>query len=301
MKVRTLTIAAVFVAASAVTGFAQLSMSKADWAQGPVKYLMTKDEQAQWNALKSDADADQFIALFWARRDPTPSTPENEFKEAFDQRVAYADQHFGTAREKGSMTDRGRILILFGPPTRALRSGGTGGINRPTTPSFNATPGSTPGTEAEDTSTTEQQLWQYEGDAAQKEFGAPRVELRFIDRSANGDFRLETPRIDLNAATQRVVMAAITQPNLTKVPTFRQAQQPTPAPQPAAPAGPVTTFKTPAFETAVTNVQPSTKATVSSTEFVAPSATAEPYVSTGIFASGLAADAADTVFGVVTD
>src|SRR5579884_3673527 len=121
MKVRTLTIAAVFVAASAVTGFAQLSMSKADWAQGPVKFLMTKDAQAQWNALKSDAEADQFIALFWARRDPTPGTPENEFKEAFDQRVAYADQHFSTARQKGSLTDRGRILVLFGPPTRALR------------------------------------------------------------------------------------------------------------------------------------------------------------------------------------
>ncbi|HLJ75636.1 MAG TPA: GWxTD domain-containing protein, partial [Thermoanaerobaculia bacterium] len=115
MKLRTFVIAAVFVFATAVAGFAQLSMAKADWAQGPVKYLMTRDEQAQWNALKSDADADQFIALFWARRDPTPNTPENEFKEAFDQRVAYADQHFGTARQKGSLTDRGRVLILFGP------------------------------------------------------------------------------------------------------------------------------------------------------------------------------------------
>src|SRR5581483_10666815 len=133
----------------------------------------------------------------------------------------------------------------------------------------------------------------YEGDAAEKNFGAPRVELRFIDRSANGDFRLETPRIDLNAATQRMVMAAITQPNLTKPPTYQTAQQPAPVPQPVAPAGPTTTFKTAAFETAVTNVQPTTKANVSSAQFVAPSATADPYVSTGIFASGLAADAAD--------
>lgn len=301
MKFRTFVIAGVFVFATAVAGFAQLSMAKADWAQGPVKYLMTRDEQAQWNALKSDADADQFIALFWARRDPTPNTPENEFKEAFDQRVAYADQHFGTARQKGSLTDRGRILILFGPPTRALRSGGPGAINKPTTPSFGAT-GAAPGTEAEDTSTTEQQLWQYEGDVSERNFSAPRVELRFIDRAANGDFRLETPRVDLNAATQRVVMAAITQPNLTKPPAYQTAQQPAPVPQPAAaPAAPTTTFKTAAFETAVTNAQPSTRASVSSAQFVAPTPTSEPYVATGIYVTGLAPDAADTIFGAVTD
>jgi len=291
----------------AASGFAQLSMAKADWARGPVQYLMTKDDQAQWNALKSDADADQFIALFWARRDPTPNTPVNEFKNDFDTRVQYADQHFGNARQRGSLTDRGRILIVFGAPSRAMRSGGKGGVNQPTTPGGTmGAAGAPPGSEAEDTSTAEQQLWVYEGAIAEKAFGAPRVELRFIDRMGQGDMKLETPRIDLTAATQRIVMADITQPSLTAAPTYQQ--QPVSAAQAAVPAttgASMTILKTAALETAVTeakSAKPSNKAVVTYAEFVAP--TGDYYVPMELYvpgSAGLAADAADTFFGVVED
>src|SRR5437899_6742519 len=93
MKFRTMIIAAAALVIAAA-GFAQLSMAKADWARGPVQFLMTTDELSQWKAVKSDTEADQFIALFWARRDPTPGTPRNEFREDFETRVQYADQHF---------------------------------------------------------------------------------------------------------------------------------------------------------------------------------------------------------------
>src|SRR5438132_14106557 len=128
MKIRSLVIAALLMSAAAITSFAQLSMAKGDWARGPVQYLMTKEEQVAWNAGKSDAQADRFIALFWARRDPTPGTPQNEFREEFDRRVQYADEHFSTSRQKGSLSDRGKVLVLFGPPTHAMRSGGGGGF-----------------------------------------------------------------------------------------------------------------------------------------------------------------------------
>src|SRR6266513_897809 len=219
MRLRTLLMAATAALTMAASAAGQLSMAKADWARGPVQYLMTKDEQAQWNKLKNDAEADQFIALFWARRDPTPNTPVNEFRQDFESRVAYADQHFGTARQKGSLTDRGRILVLFGAPTRAMRTGGRGGINTPTTPGGSL--GTTTSGEAEDTSTAEQQMWVYEGATSEKAFAAPKVELRFIDRMGQGDMRLETPRIDLTSAAQRIVMSSITQPNLTAVPTYQ--------------------------------------------------------------------------------
>ena len=306
MKLRTLIMAAAAGVLIAASGFAQLSMAKADWARGPVQYLMTKDEQAQWNAIKSDADADRFIAVFWARRDPTPKTPVNEFKDDFDARVQYADQHFGTARQRGSLTDRGRILVLFGAPSRAMRSGGKGGINQPTTPGATlGAAGAPAGSEAEDTSTAEQQLWVYEGAVAEKAFAAPRVELRFIDRMGQGEMKLETPRIDLSSAAQRVVMANITQPGLTEPPTYQQ--QPAPAAQPAAaaPAAPTTNLKTAALETAVTearSAKPSNKAIVSYVEFVAP--TGDSYVPVELYvpgSAGLAADAADTFFGVIED
>jgi len=89
----------------------------ADFAEGPASHLMTKDEVKDFKKIKTDADAEEYIALFWARRDPTPETATNEYKDLFDVRVAVADRDFGTEFQKGSMTDRGKIFIVFGPPT----------------------------------------------------------------------------------------------------------------------------------------------------------------------------------------
>ncbi len=294
MKTRNIIFAAAFVLAVAANGFAQLSMAKADWARGPVQFLMTPEEKAQWNAVKNDAEADQFIALFWARRDPTPATPQNEFRSDFEARVQYADKSFATPRQRGSISDRGKVLILFGAPTHATRT-------RPAPPTATSTT-STESPAQEPAGET--QTWIYEGEAAQKIFGAPRVEFRFVDRLNNGDLRLEAPHIDFAAAQQRVITAAITQPNLTAPPTYQQA----PVPQPAVAAAevPSTTLKTAAFDTAVTEAKAGKAAKkgvmVSYAEFVAP--TGEYYVPVALYvpaAAGLAADAADTLFGVIED
>ncbi len=306
MKTRNILIA-LAIMATATTGFAQLSMAKADWARGPVQFLMTPEEKTQWNAVKSDAGADQFIALFWARRDPTPRTPQNEFREEFERRVQFTDQNFGGPRVRGSISDRGKILILFGAPTRAVRSGGgPSQLARPTAPGAGIVGGETD-TEAEDTTNAERQLWTYEGANAEKMFGSPHVEFRFIDRMNNRDLRLEAPRIDLSAAQQKVAAAAITQPNLTEPPTFQRQQPPAAQqPVPAATPAPVTTLKTAALESAVADAKAgkigNKGAMISYAEFVAP--TGEYYVPAGLYipaSAGLSADAADTFFGVVED
>src|ERR1700686_5033913 len=135
MNSKRLLIFAALVALGVTSGFAAMSPSLADWAKGPVQFLMTNEEIAQWNALQSDADGNAFIALFWARRDPTPGTPANEFREDFQRRVTYADQNFSAANVRGALSDRGKALILFGPPTRVVRSGGAGNpLAAPTTP-----------------------------------------------------------------------------------------------------------------------------------------------------------------------
>jgi len=305
MKTRNIIVVAAILIAVAATSFGQLSMAKADWARGPVQSLMTREDLAAWNALKSDAEADQFIALFWARRDPTPGTPQNEMREEFDRRVQYADQTFSTARQRGALSDRGKVLILFGPPARAVRSGGPGGIAGTTSPAGSIA-GRTTDTEAEDTSTAERQMWTYEGAPAERLFSAPKVEFRFIDRAGNHDLRMETPRIDFAAAQQRVVTGAITQPNLTSA-TMQQKPAPTPQPQPvaAAPDAPMTTLKTAALETAVADAKTQktpSKALISYAEFVAP--TGDYYVPIELYvpaSAGLVADAADTFFGVIED
>jgi GWxTD domain-containing protein len=88
-----------------------------DWAQSPASvYLATDDEKKEWKKIASDQDAEKFIALFWARRDPDIKTPRNEYRERFDALVKLADERFALGRKRGALTERGKALILIGPP-----------------------------------------------------------------------------------------------------------------------------------------------------------------------------------------
>jgi GWxTD domain-containing protein len=294
MKLRNLLIAVAFVAATAAPGVAQVSAAKAEWAKGPVQFLMTSDEKAAWQKVTTDADADAFAALFWARRDPTPGTPVNEFREEYEAKVKYADQNFKGGRVRGALTDRGKVLVLFGSPSKATKQGG----KQPSAAAFE---------EDGPTSSAQQEpvrfTWLYEGDAAQKAFGVPRVTFTFVDQLGNGDFRLTNAGTDMNTAQQKAIAASITQPGLTAVPV---AGQPPSVPQPAAAAAtPTNVLKTAALETAVTEAKSGKVATNVNAlfaEFVSPSG--ESYIPLQIYvpaAAGLGADAADTIFGVVED
>ncbi len=100
---------------------ADLSEAFAGWGEGPVQYLMTHQEQRQWESIHDDAEAQRFVDLFWSRRDPDLDTPVNEFKQEFDRRVALADARFGSETHRGALTDRGKVLILLGEPRAAAR------------------------------------------------------------------------------------------------------------------------------------------------------------------------------------
>ena len=298
MKTRNLLIAVVFVAASATSGFAALSPAKADWAKGPVQYFMTAEEKAAWKAVQTDADADAFIELFWARRDPTPATPRNEFREDFEARVKIADDQLSKGRVRGSMSDPGRIMILFGAPTNGRRTTALG-TGQPNTRADmrNAEVGSygSPSDSAD-------MVWTYEADLAQKVFGVPRVEMKFHDQYNDGNFKLQMPPVDLTAAQQRIVSGLITQPGLTKAPAFQAAGSVPPPP----PAAPVAGIKTPALEAAVVEAKGGKAnnhgAAFAYAELVSPAG--EPFVPVVVyvpFSAGVAADGADTIFGAVED
>jgi GWxTD domain-containing protein len=87
-----------------------------DWAKGPVHWIMTPDEEKAFRALKTDEERAAFAKSFWEKRDPTPGTPENEFEIIFWQKVEAADKNYHDQIREGSMTDIGRVFILFGPP-----------------------------------------------------------------------------------------------------------------------------------------------------------------------------------------
>ncbi len=87
------------------------------WLNEDVAYIIDDAERAAFKNLTTNAERDCFIAQFWLRRDPTPGTPENQFKDEHYRRLAYANKHFATASgAPGWQTDRGHIYILYGPP-----------------------------------------------------------------------------------------------------------------------------------------------------------------------------------------
>jgi GWxTD domain-containing protein len=96
---------------------AELPADWKDYFEGPPGYLITKKEKKAWKkTVKTAAQAEQFVELFWAKRDPDLTTPLNEFKEDFDLRVAAADEAFGYDEVRGALTERGQVLILLGRP-----------------------------------------------------------------------------------------------------------------------------------------------------------------------------------------
>ncbi len=104
----------------------ELSSTYKKWLNQDVVYIITPEEKSAFKQLSNDEERDQFIEQFWLRRDPTPDTPENEYKEEHYRRIAYANEHF-SAGIPGWRTDRGRIYITWGPADQVTShpSGGT--------------------------------------------------------------------------------------------------------------------------------------------------------------------------------
>ena len=104
----------------------ELSKTYKRWLDEDVRWIITEKSRTAFKQLSNDEERDKFIEAFWQRRDPTPDTPENEFKEEHYRRIAYANEHFA-AGIPGWKTDRGRMYIMYGPPDEieSHPSGGT--------------------------------------------------------------------------------------------------------------------------------------------------------------------------------
>lgn len=218
MRIR-MFVTAVVVASFALGAFA-LSAEYTEWGQGPAQFLMTKEEAAQWKTISTDDAAHAFVSLFWARRDPTPETPRNEFREEYDRRVLTADKEFGTEKVRGAMTERGKALVLYGVPSKIQRAGTQRAAAMPS--------GINEGNNPDDVETF---VWTYEGDAARKYFNKSRAQIRFVDRFGRSEFEVDRGSADLASAQKRAVEVAVLHPDLTVAPTFAVAApaQPVPA------------------------------------------------------------------------
>jgi GWxTD domain-containing protein len=113
-----LLLAAGFAAASACGTYKlekKLGPAHSDFLS-QVGYIITKEERKIFLELPADG-RDDFIAEFWERRDPDTDTAVNEYRLEYEDRVKKATLMFHGEGRPGWLTDRGRILILFGPPS----------------------------------------------------------------------------------------------------------------------------------------------------------------------------------------
>jgi len=301
---------ALAVAAMAVSGFA-LSQKYTDFGAGPAQFIMTKDELAKWKSINDDASAQAFIDLFWARRDPSAGTPYNETRDEFDAKVKYADEHFAHGKAKGSMTDRGRIFIILGPPSRIQRTS-------PEPKSTIQAPDAFGNGPKEETiqGYSPKQVWFYDPSKSKAPIGNQIAEIVFIDQYGSDDWKLDrTPKTDVIGLVSRVNDAMITQPGLSVAPVYAAAVAPLPAtvavaiPTPvvaAAPAAPAA-FKTDAYRAAVDELRaakqsPYKNVYLTYSENVTPKG--DYYVPVQLFVpkvAGLSADQDYVFFGQVDD
>ncbi|HEY6046380.1 MAG TPA: GWxTD domain-containing protein [Pyrinomonadaceae bacterium] len=91
----------------------ELKKAYKDWLDKDVAYIITDEERKAFRKLATDDEREHFIEEFWRRRDPDPDTDENEFREEYYERIAYANEHFASGIP-GWKTDRGRIYIMYG-------------------------------------------------------------------------------------------------------------------------------------------------------------------------------------------
>ena len=143
------------------------------WLKEDVVYIITDEERGVFDGLGTMDEKEQFIEQFWRRRDPDLRTAVNEFKEEHYRRIAYANDHFFSAKA-GWRTDRGRTYILWGPPDdREMRPSG-GRYER-----LIYEGGGT-------TTTYPFERWLYRHIPGM----GSDIELEFVDQSGTGEYRL---------------------------------------------------------------------------------------------------------------
>lgn len=167
-----------------------------DWVGKDVKYIITKEEKKAFEQLKTDEERENFIANFWLRRDPNSDTEENEYREEYYERIAYANENFASGIQ-GWRTDRGKIYITWGKPDSIESHPAGGAYDRPAYEGGGST------------TTYAYETWFYR----YLEGVGSGIEIEFVDPTGTGEYRLaqspyekdalaNVPGAGLNAAEQ---------------------------------------------------------------------------------------------------
>jgi GWxTD domain-containing protein len=144
-----------------------------EWLEKDVAYIITDEERKAFKKLETDEEREQFIEAFWRRRDPDPDTDENEYKEEYYERIAYANEHYASGIP-GWKTDRGRIYIMYGKPDETETHPSGGNYDRPSYQGGGST------------TTYPFEIWFYRYLPG---IGSG-IEIEFVDPTGSGEYRI---------------------------------------------------------------------------------------------------------------
>ncbi len=152
------------------------------WLDEDVRWIILDEEMTAFKQFSNDEERENFIEQFWIRRDPTPDTLENEYREEHYRRIAYANERFA-AGKAGWRTDRGRIYVIFGPADQIDSHPSGGAYDRPIEEGGGRT------------STFPFEVWRYR----YLEGVGQEIELEFVDTCMCGDYHLTIDRSEKDA------------------------------------------------------------------------------------------------------
>jgi GWxTD domain-containing protein len=137
-----------------------------------VEPIITRAEIDAWNKLKTNDEREQYIIEFWRLRDPDPDTEENEYREGYYERLAYANEHFSSGIP-GYKSDRGRIYLKYGKPDEVEAHAAGGAYQRESYEGGGST------------STYPFERWWYRHLP-----GHSDVQIEFVDPTGSGEYRI---------------------------------------------------------------------------------------------------------------
>jgi len=86
-----------------------------------IAYISSEQEIRVFEELDTEGKK-RFLAEFWKRRDPDPTTQVNEYKQDYFESIQYANATFSSAFKEGWRTDQGRVILVYGKPDEIERN-----------------------------------------------------------------------------------------------------------------------------------------------------------------------------------
>jgi GWxTD domain-containing protein len=163
------------------------------WLDEDVRWIITDQEAKTFKSLSNDEERDSFIEQFWQRRNPNPDQNDNEYRDEYYARIAYANEHFA-AGQPGWMTDRGHIYIAYGKPDSIDSHPSGGSYERPMEEGGG------------ETSTFPFEVWHYR----YLEGIGDNIDIEFVDTCMCGEYHATIDRSEKDAL-KHVPGAGLTQ------------------------------------------------------------------------------------------